>query len=286
MRLGYITNGLVHHTLADAIDLVADLGYTALGITLDVTHLDPFRATDAELARVRSHCEARGLAIAIETGARFLLDPRAKHEPTLVSPDPAGRARRLDYYARAVDVACALGAGVVSMWSGVLRPGVEEARAWGWLVDGIGATCALAAARGVRVAFEPEPGMLVATLAQFGELVRRVGRPDLGLTIDLGHLECVEDRPLSQPLAPWRERLVHVHVDDIAGRAHHHLPIGEGEIDFEPLFRELGRIGYAGMALVELSRDAHRAPEVARAAFARLSPLVAAATSAADRGGR
>ena len=34
----------------------------------------------------------------------------------------------------------------------------------------------------------------------------------------------------------------------------------EGEIDFEPLLQILLENGYRGLALVELSRDAHRAP--------------------------
>ena len=44
---------------------------------------------------------ARGLGCVIETGARFLLDPRAKHEPTLVTASPEGRARRVDFLFRA-----------------------------------------------------------------------------------------------------------------------------------------------------------------------------------------
>ena len=45
----------------------------------------------------------------IETGARFLLDPREKHEPTLVSSDRADRARRIAFYRHAVDCAAELG---------------------------------------------------------------------------------------------------------------------------------------------------------------------------------
>ena len=35
MRLGYNTNGLAHHRLVDAIDLLADEGYQSIAITLD-----------------------------------------------------------------------------------------------------------------------------------------------------------------------------------------------------------------------------------------------------------
>ncbi len=42
MRLGYNTNGLAHHRLVDAIDLLADEGYQSVAITLDAGALDPF----------------------------------------------------------------------------------------------------------------------------------------------------------------------------------------------------------------------------------------------------
>ena len=35
MRLGYNTNGMAHHRVVDAIDLLADEGYQSVAITLD-----------------------------------------------------------------------------------------------------------------------------------------------------------------------------------------------------------------------------------------------------------
>jgi hypothetical protein len=49
------------------------------------------------------------MACTIETGARHLLDPLHKHEPTLVSPDPSARKRRIDFLLAAVDLAAELG---------------------------------------------------------------------------------------------------------------------------------------------------------------------------------
>ena len=69
----------------------------------------------------------------METGARFVLDPRRKHFPTLLSD---GRLRRVDLLCTAVDVAVELGAPVVSMWSGAAPTDEPRELAWDLLVDG------------------------------------------------------------------------------------------------------------------------------------------------------
>src|SRR5262245_31963305 len=96
-RLAYNTNGLAHHRLRDALVLLAELGYEGVAVTPDAGRLDPFELDPAEVAETRRVAEDLGLALSLETGARYLLDPRRKHWPTLLEADPAARARRLDF---------------------------------------------------------------------------------------------------------------------------------------------------------------------------------------------
>jgi tRNA(Ile)-lysidine synthase len=42
LRFGYGTNGFANHRLADALAVVAGLGYQGVALTLDHDHLDPF----------------------------------------------------------------------------------------------------------------------------------------------------------------------------------------------------------------------------------------------------
>jgi len=104
VRFAYNTNGVQNHRLEDAVELIADAGYDGVALSLDVHHLDPFAPfLPSRALKLGQRLDALGLRTVIETGARFLLDPRSKHEPTLISPDPDGRAHRLDFLRRCVE---------------------------------------------------------------------------------------------------------------------------------------------------------------------------------------
>jgi L-ribulose-5-phosphate 3-epimerase len=273
MLVGYNTNGLVHHDLFDAVELLAEIGYRSVAITIDHGALSPREDWRGQLRRLRGTLRRLGLRSAIETGARFLLDPRHKHEPTLVSPDPAARARRIEFYQHAIHCAAELESSCVSLWSGPPRQDVED-RGLRLLAAGLEIVLRCAAASGVVVGFEPEPGMAVDSMARFAELLELVDAPNLKLTLDIGHLQCQGEWPLAEHIRRWSARLVNVHLEDMRRGRHEHLMFGEGEIDFPPVLRALAEVGYQGGVHVELSRHGHEGPEAARRAYAFLQPLM------------
>ena len=93
MRFGYNTNGFAHHRLEDALTILAELGYRSVALTLDHHALNPYDPdTSRQLPLIRERLRSLGLGVVIETGARFLLDPWRKHQPTLLSSDAEERA--------------------------------------------------------------------------------------------------------------------------------------------------------------------------------------------------
>jgi L-ribulose-5-phosphate 3-epimerase len=266
MRLGYSTNSIGDVDPLAALPVLAELGYASLAITPDHHLLDPSAAgLAADLDRWRATLAVHGMACVIETGARHLLDPLVKHEPTLVSADAAARERRVEFTRRAIDIAAELGAGCVSLWSGAARDGADAATLLSRLVAGLEPILDHAARRGVSLGFEPEPGMVVDTVARWAELRDRLGGPSgLGLTIDTGHLECLGERPAAAVIRPWVGSIVNVHVDDMLACRHEHLPLGSGDVDFAPLLAALAAGGYSGGLHVELPRQSHRWLDTAR----------------------
>ncbi len=276
LRLGYGTNGFANHRLDDALAVIADLGYDGVALTLDHDHLDPFApGLTRRVAAVGKRLEALGLAVVIETGARYLLDPRRKHAPTFLHPE---RHRRLDFLRRAVAIGADLGAEAVSCWAGVRPSDVDAPTAWRRLVDGVADVLATASTHNVPIGFEPEPGMLVQTIADWHRLRTALGTPEgFGLTLDIGHCRCLEPLGVPECVASVAEHLANVQIDDMRRGVHEHLEFGTGEIDFPPVLRALIDGGYRGLVAVELPRHSHAAPAIARESLAFLRDAEAAA---------
>ena len=279
-RLGYNTNGLAHHRLSDALPLLAELGYEAVALTPDVGQLDPFTSSAEERRTIRALAEDLGLSLVIETGARFLLDPRRKHFPTLLEESAADRARRVQFLLRCADLAVELGAPVVSIWSGASPSGARASgssaeceEAWERLVEGAAVLLRELGERGLTLGFEPEPGMFVERPAGFLELRERLGAAGetLGLTLDVGHLLCTGDTPVEHAIAAMGPFLVNVHLDDIRNGVHEHLMFGRGDLDLAAALSAIRGTGYSGVASVELSRDSHRGAAAAQEALERVS---------------
>jgi len=274
MRFGYNTNGFAHHRLEDALAILGDLGYRSVALTLDYHVLNPYEPNLPQRCEaIRNRLQSLDLRCVIETGARFLLDPRRKHQPTLLCADASDRNRRLDFLTHAIEVAQRLNAEAVSFWSGTPTGIGSEAVLMDRLVEGCKTLSQQASQRGVRLAFEPEPGMFIDAMRRFAELHRRVDHPAFGLTLDIGHLHCQGDIPITDHLRRWAVSLWNVHIEDMRRGVHDHLMFGEGEIDFGPVLRTLDEIGYAGGVHVELSRHSHDAVETARKALAFLKAV-------------
>ncbi len=272
LRFAYNTNGTANHRLDDALGLIADSGYDGVALTLDIHHLDPFAAEfRTSLKALSARLRALNLGCVVETGARFLLDPRAKHEPTLVTADAEGRARRIGFLEHALQVTAETAGEAMSFWAGVPKPGVGRAQARAWLCEGIEQVVRTAQRLGVTAALEPEPGMLIETADEYRDL----GIAGLRLALDTGHCLVTGERDPADSIRMFSAELGTVAIEDMKRGVHVHLPFGEGDMDVPAILLALQDIGYDRLVCVELSRDSHRADVMVPAALAYLRQAMA-----------
>lgn len=264
LKWGYNTNGFGHHRLGDALEILGELGYRSVAITLDIYSLNPFaKSLQQEIQQVRTILDQFRMESVIETGARFLLDPRRKHQPTLLGNE-SEVCKRLDFLERSIQIASQLGSRAVSFWSGSRVPDQSQEKQLAQLVPHCRYLAETASRENVRLAFEPEPGMLIDTMQAFEHLHNQVNHECFGLTLDLGHLHCLGELPVESHIHRWRDRLWNIHIEDMRAGVHDHLFFGEGEMNFGPILSTLKEIDYREGIHVELSRHSHNAFEVAK----------------------
>lgn len=265
MYFGYNTNGLAHHAFSDAVELLSRLGFQGVAVTLDHDLLER-RGNDffwrTPLDEICTVIKTFGMRSVVETGARFLLDPQRKHHPNLLDVQPEQRKLRQKYYRFAVQLAEKLGSDCVSIWSGAAADPDELADIlFRRLAEELRILTNFAEERGVKIAFEPEPGMFIDTMRQFERLLE-FAPSELRLTLDVGHLFC-QYEPIPEQIRRHSERLVNIHFEDSVRGIHEHLLPGEGGINFTEFFQVLNEIQYTGGVFAELSRHSASGAETA-----------------------
>jgi len=275
LQLGYNTNGLSDHSCEQALRLIAENGFQSVALTIDHHLLNPYADDfNRQLQTVQRLLEELELQCVIETGARYLLNPRVKHEPTLLSASTEQRDLRVQFLKHCIDIAAELNSGIVSCWSGVLRDSISQEQALNRLIAGCNTVLEYAEHKRVKIAFEPEPDMFIDTMQSYATLSDQIDAEHFGLTIDIGHLHCLEPEPIPFYLKRWSDKIWNVHIEDMKKQVHEHLPFGEGEIEFQPVIATLIEIGYAGGVHVELSRHSHVGPVMAQQSHQFLSRLI------------
>ena len=279
MKLGYNTNGLANHQPFDGLELLAETGYESVAITIDHHLLNPANSNGAELMRLKEFLARNQMQNVIETGARFLLDPRTKHAPTLIDPVQEQANRRIEYTCYCIDVAAELNSQCVSIWSGQKFPGDSFPEALDRLAANLESILDYASQKDVMIGFEPEPGMLIDTTGRFERLQHLVQSDHLKMTMDIGHLFCLNEVPIASYIEKWNDQIVNVHIEDMVAGVHDHLMFGEGQIHFPPVMESLASIGYQGGIHVELSRHSHDACNAVANSYQFLKPIIEDALS-------
>ncbi len=248
MLLGYNTNGWAHHDPLAAMELLAEIGYRSVAITLDHHWLNPYRPRPA--AADRSCSRRVGSA---ETGQRG-----GNRSPVPARP---ARQARADF-GLGPTRRIALGGSTFSAAPSTsppncraiaFRSGRESCRdeapadvAWQRLTDGLKPVLEHAAERGVMLGFEPEPGMLIDTLERFAELGTRLPDERLQLTLDVGHLHCLGEVPIAAAIGRVAGRIVNVHIEDMRAGSSRALDVRRRGDRFSAGDRRLATVRLSG----------------------------------------
>ncbi len=217
IKLSYSTFGLTNLDFLRAIEEVDKVGYPGVELSFHRDQFNPFDITDNYLAAIKKKLDSLEVTAACVSTASHFFTPQRPHEPSLMSPDLAGRKRRIDLVRRGIHVARALGVPLVSFGSGFIRdehvsnPSVNPREL---LVDSVHQCLKeLHNDEDITLLIEPEPGMYIETLEQGLSLVDEVGSKRFQLHLDLNHNYCSETNYL-EALGKAAPHARFLHVSD------------------------------------------------------------------------
>ncbi len=217
IKLSYSTFGLTNLSYLDSITEVDKAGYPGIELSFHRDQFNPFDITDEKIAAIKKRFETVQVKPACVSTASHFFTPQRPHEPSLMTPDLAGRKRRIDLVQRGIDFARKMDVSLVTFGSGFIRdehvanPSVNPREL---LIDSI-QQCLRSVHddEDITLLIEPEPGMYIETLQQGMDLVKEINSPKFQLHLDLCHNFCSEQDYLGAlaKAAPYAKFL---HVSD------------------------------------------------------------------------
>ena len=273
MVLGYSTNAFVKFPLLDSLDIIAGMGFRGVEIMCDQPHLYPPEYSDQALQAVKASLERNGLK-PTNLNSFTLFAVGDTYLPSWIEPDPARRQIRVDHTLACLDIAAYLGCANISVPpGGPLEKGLTRKASLALFHQGIDQVLPRAEALDIQLLIEPEPELLMERTAEIKPFVQEIQSTAIGINFDIGHFYCAAEDPAAafEALFEW---VGHMHIEDIAAsREHNHLIIGEGAIDFGPVFDAMRRLGYRRDISLELYPYVDMPEAAGRRSLEKLLPM-------------
>ena len=98
---------------------------------------------------------------------------------------------------------------------------------------------------------------LGVTIDEFKRVFDAIPSKYFGLTLDVAHASLLPGGSKSF-MDAFPDKIISTHISDNDLYLDRHLPVGEGKIDFRPVFEQLINIGYDGTLNIELKKNDER----------------------------
>jgi len=135
----------------------------------------------------------------------------------------------------------------------IIDPAFDWQKQWNILVESISYCASLADQAGLKFCLEPRVGEMISNSDAILRLMDAVNNPNFGAVLDTGHLHAQKEiLPLS--VEKLGRKIFYVHVADNEGLRNDHLPLGEGNIDWEGVFISLKKHEFSRYVGIDIGR--------------------------------
>jgi sugar phosphate isomerase/epimerase len=251
MIIGYSTNAFVKFSVFEAVEKIGRLGFGGVEIMCDRPHLYPPDYGEEKLTRLKTLIEDQGLKVT-NLNSFTLFAVGDTYLPSWIEPQEERREIRIQHTLQCLKVADFFGCKNISVPPGGPVGEISREKAMTLFHLGLERVAPLAQELDIKILVEPEPDLLMENTREFKEFIVDVKSPAIGVNFDIGHFFCAGEDP-SEAFEELFEWIGHVHLEDIAAnRAHNHLVLGHGAIQFQEVFKTMINLGYEGDVSLEL----------------------------------
>ena len=121
-------------------------------------------------------------------------------------------------------------------------------------LEGMKEAVAMASRAGVILAMEIMDTQFVGTIVRAYHYLKEIPSPYFKIYPDMGNLSNFSKDP-AEELELGLSQTVAIHVKETKPGVFKEVPFGEGQVDFEGIFRKLNELNYHGMFLIEMWAD-------------------------------
>ncbi|MBI1910765.1 MAG: sugar phosphate isomerase/epimerase [Deltaproteobacteria bacterium] len=277
MKLSFSTNAFIRHSVVEAVEKIAAIGYQGVELLADIPHLYIHELRDEDIRDLKNVLSRTGIRVSNinSNTVRGYCEKETWNpffEPVLSSPDPGIRKWRIEYTKRCIDLALNLNCPNISLTSGPIMPESTPEESLFFFKESLREISRYAQSKNIKVGIEYEPGLLIEYCVELAILLEEIGSTALGANLDLGHSHLLGEDP-EVVIKTLSGKIFHIHLEDIRDRVHHHLIPGLGDMDFVSLFSLMEKYSYKGFVTVELYTYPEQPEEAASQAFNYLNNL-------------
>lgn len=240
MRLGVITDE-VTQDFREALEFAKEFGLDCVELR-STWEKGPFDYTKEDIEKIKALSDEYGIPVAAISSPFFKCDYSEENIKI-----------QNEKFAKLVEYAKILGATKIRCFDFFKNPAVTR----DMIVEAYKEAYALCEAAGITIAIESEPSTNTGCCADAAELVNKMNKPYFRALYDPGNnIYCTDEIPYPDGFNKIRDVFCHVHVKDAIKAPESPegaigVAVGEGQVDYKGLFRELKAMGYDGDVMLE-----------------------------------
>jgi protein FrlC len=248
MKIGIASSVFVNYSIQEAIEVVSNAGYDSIDIWGGRPHVYRSDFSKEELQEIRHKIESLNLEVCSFMPAFF------RYPHSLSNPNKRVRQDSIEYMRQCMDNASHLGAKILLVIPGKSLHDQSLEDAWKRNLESIEIICKYSESYDFALGLEPANRFvtdLVNTAADALEVLNQINHEKLGVVMDTGHMNLVEEKP-SDSIALLGKNLLQIHVNDNDGIEQLNLIPGDGTFNFSEFIRLLTHSEFSGCISAEL----------------------------------